>query len=153
MPTPPAGGVQEQRHPAGAVPPRPHRGPQDEAAGRRGLQVRERAHPGPHQLRDARLLPGAAQVDHQARGLHLLRLPHLRGQRAHPVHARQAPGPEGRQGPEEQQGGLLCGGAAGRRSLPAAGHGLRHHQGQGHAGQGQRRSLAPRGHPEGRPLR
>ena len=50
-------------------------------------------------------------------------------------------------------GGLLCGGAAGRQPVPAAGHGLGDHQGEGHPEQGQRRGVVPRGHPEGRPLR
>ena len=50
-------------------------------------------------------------------------------------------------------GGLLCGGAAGRQPVPAAGHGLGDHQGEGHPEQGQRRGLVPCGHPEGRTLR
>ena len=50
-------------------------------------------------------------------------------------------------------GGLLCHRDAGRPPVPAAGHGLRHHQDQGHRQEGQRRRVVPCGLPEGRTIR
>ncbi len=89
------GCLQKQWHPAGALPARPHRGSQNEDPGRCGVQVRERGHPGPHLVRDARGLHQPTQVEHQTHGLHLLRLPYHRTKRPYSLHPRKAAGKKG----------------------------------------------------------
>ena len=143
----PPGGVQEQRRAAGALAAGQAGQPQDEGARHGGVQVRERGHAGPHHFRDARVLHRAQQVERQEDGLHLLRLPHHRAQRPAALQPRQAQAAaaQGRQAAADAQGGLLRHRDAGRTPLPPAGHGLRHHQGQGGEQEGERRRVVPCG--------